>query len=256
MKCQAFQKSRAVPGRTLGQANTPAQRPVGRDNNASRWAAGWVPLSLRRLSILSTQFILKITEVLYSAFITFPQCIDILSAKEQIRSISNENSEVPKLNTHQDFDFEIQSRLTHMVLTYFAAIDDKQLSLDLCKSLFSETGSIKRPRGPVKSGPSAIYESQEESFKRFRATQHIVTNMLFKKTDMGWKLRANLQAMHMWAPEMQESTALESYFLAHSVLEANFIKEDSDWKISELAVRVVWRSGSGMMAMLKTGEEN
>jgi hypothetical protein len=143
-----------------------------------------------------------------------------------------------------------------MVLTYFAAIDDKQLSLDLFKTLFSETGIIKRPRGPAQTGPSAIYESQNESFKRFRATQHIVTNMLFTKTGTGWKLRANLQAMHMWMPEMQESTALESYFLAHSVLEGNFIQEDNEWKISELATKVVWRSGSGMMAMLKTGEEN
>ena len=137
------------------------------------------------------------------------------------------------MNTNQDFDLEIQSLLTQMVLTYFAAIDDKQLSLDLYKSLFSEKGIIQRPRGPVKKGPSAIYESQNESFKRFRATQHIVTNMLFTKTEMGWKLRANLQAMHMWIPEMQESTALESYFLAHSVLEGNFFKEDNQWKISE-----------------------
>jgi len=143
-----------------------------------------------------------------------------------------------------------------MVLGYFAAIDDKQLSLDLLKSLFSETGIIMRPSGPVKKGPSAIYESQNEIFKRFRATQHIVTNLLFTKTDMGWKVRANLQAMHLWVPEMQDSTSLESYFLAHSVLEANFINEDSDWKISELGVRVVWRSGSGMMAMLRTGQEN
>jgi hypothetical protein len=159
------------------------------------------------------------------------------------------------LNTNQDFDFEIQSRLTHMVLTYFAAIDDKQLSLDLYKSLFSETGTAMRPNGPIK-GPSAIYESQNESFKRFRATQHIVTNLLFTKTAMGWKLRANVQAMHIWTPEMQDSTSLDTYFLAHSVLEVNFIKEDSDWKISELGIRIVWRSGSGMMAMARTGKEN
>jgi len=160
------------------------------------------------------------------------------------------------LNTNQDFDLEIQSRLTHMVLTYFAAIDDKQLSLDLYKSLFSETGMIMRPSGPPVKGPAAIYESQNESFKRFRATQHIVSSLLFTKTDLGWKLRANLQAMHLWTPEMQDSTALESYFLAHSVLEGNFIKEESDWKITELSTRVVWRSGSGMMSMLRTGKEN
>ena len=160
------------------------------------------------------------------------------------------------MNTNQDLDFEVQGRLTHMVLTYFAAIDDKQLSLDLYKSLFSETGTIMRPGGPPVKGPAAIYESQNESFKRFRATQHILSSMLFTKTATGGKLRANLQAMHLWAPEMQDSTALESYFLAHSVLEANFIQEDQDWKISEMRTRVVWRSGSGMMAMLRTGKEN
>jgi len=76
--------------------------------------------------------------------------------------------------------------------------------------------------------------------------------MLFTKTGVGWKLRANLQAMHLWSPEMQDSNSLESYFLAHSVLEVNFIREESDWKISELGIKIVWRSGSGMMAMAKT----
>jgi hypothetical protein len=117
------------------------------------------------------------------------------------------------MTSNQDSDFEIERQLPHMILTYFAAIDEKQLNLTLYKSLFSETGAIVRPNGPVK-GASAIYESQNESFKRFRATQHVVTNMLFTKTGVGWKLRANLQAMHLWIPEMQDSNSLDSYFLA------------------------------------------
>jgi hypothetical protein len=153
--------------------------------------------------------------------------------------------------SNQDSGFEIERQLTHMILTYFAAIDEKQLNLNLYKSLFSETGAIVRPNGPVK-GASAIYESQNESFRRFRATQHVVTDTLFTKTGDGWKLRANLQAMHLWIPEMQDSNSLDSYFLAHSVLEVNFIKEERDWKISQLGIKIVWRSGSGMMAMAKT----
>jgi hypothetical protein len=43
--------------------------------------------------------------------------------------------------------------------------------------------------------------------------------------------------MHLWTPEMQDSTSLDSYFLAHSVLDVNFIKEASDWKISELDIQ-------------------
>lgn len=156
------------------------------------------------------------------------------------------------MNTIQDFDFELQSRLTHIVLSYFAAIDDKQLTLDLYRRLFSDTAITTRPSGVVK-GPSAIYASQNESFERFRATQHTVTNLLYAKTKSGWKLRANLQAMHLWTPEMQDSTALETYFHAHSVLEMSFVQEEGDWKISEFGIRVVWRSGSGMMAMARTG---
>jgi len=163
--------------------------------------------------------------------------------------------EIAKLTKSQDSDIEIQSQLTHMVLTYFAAIDDKQLSLELYKTLFSETGTLIRPNGPVK-GPSAMYESQIESFKRFRATQHVVTNMLFTKTETGWKLRSNLQAMHLWNPEMQDRNSLDSYFLANSVLDINFIKEDSDWKIFELGIRIVWRSGSGMLTMARSLSQN
>lgn len=158
------------------------------------------------------------------------------------------------MTTRPDSNFEIQSRLTDIVLTYFAAIDDKQLSLDLYQRLFDETGTITRPNGSV-TGPAAIYDRQNESFKRFRATQHIVTNMLFTKTDLGWKLRANLQAMHLWNPEMQDSTSLDSYFLAHSVLNVDFIQKESAWKIAELGIRIVWRSGSGLMAMARTKTE-
>ena len=154
--------------------------------------------------------------------------------------------------TNQNSDSEMERQLTHVIFTYFAAIDDKQLSLALYKRLFAASCAIVRPNGATTTGPSAIYESQHESFKRFRATQHTVTNMLFHKAETGWHLRANVQAMHLWNPELQDPTALESYFLAHSVLSARFIEEAAHWKIAELGIKVVWRSGSGMMAMLKT----
>lgn len=44
--------------------------------------------------------------------------------------------EVTQLTTRQDSDFEPQNQLTHLVLTYFAAIDDKQLSLSLTRVSF------------------------------------------------------------------------------------------------------------------------
>lgn len=160
------------------------------------------------------------------------------------------------MNTHQASDFVLQSQLTQIILTYFAAIDDKQFSLDLFQALFAQNANIRRPSGPPVIGPAAIYASQEESFKRFRATQHVLTNLLYTQPEAGWQLRANMQAMHIWAPEQQDPTALETYFLAHSVLKASFTAEDEVWKIATLGVNVVWRTGSGMLAMLRTGKEN
>ena len=149
-------------------------------------------------------------------------------------------------------DSEVQHRLEQIVYAYFAAIDDKTLSVELLAEKFARDGSIRRPNGALTTGPQAIFESQDQSFKRFRATQHIVSNLLFSKTGQGWTVRGNLQAMHIWNPEAIDPTALETYFLAHSVLEVSFVQEDGAWKIAETAVRVVWRTGSGFGAILRT----
>lgn len=149
-------------------------------------------------------------------------------------------------------DLEVQHQLEKLIYAYFAAIDDKTLSVELLSTLFARDGFIRRPNGAETVGPQAIFDSQNESFKRFRATQHIVTNPLFSPADTGWRLRANLQAMHIWNPESIDPTALETYFLAHSVLEARFVQEDGAWKIAETAARVIWRTGSGMMSVLRT----
>ena len=114
---------------------------------------------------------------------------------------------------------------------------------------------MRSPWWRTVTGPAAIYASQQERFERFRATQHVVTNLLYTQTESGWQLRANIQAMHIWAPERQDPTALETYFLAHSVLKASFTAEDEDWKIASLSINVVCRAGSGMLAMLRTGNE-
>lgn len=149
-------------------------------------------------------------------------------------------------------DADIHHHLSQLILAYFAAIDDRTLSPELLSMLFATDGGIRRPNGALTTGAQAIFESQSESFKRFRATQHIATGFLFSKTETGWKLRGNLQAMHIWAPEQIDPTALETYFLAHSVLSADFVQEDGEWRIAEMSVRVVWRTGSGFGAVAQT----
>ena len=66
------------------------------------------------------------------------------------------------------------------------------------------------------------------------------------------EVRANLVAMHLWADGNGDPHALESYFLAGSVVQAQTEKTSSGWRISELVVRNTWRTGSGFASILNT----
>lgn len=149
-------------------------------------------------------------------------------------------------------NIESKDAIGQTLFRYFASVDDKAFDEKTFSGIFARDGKIIRPNGQAVTGAKAIFESQEESFKRFRATQHIVSNLLFEESPEGWTVRANLQAMHLWAPESLDPTSLDSYFLAHSVMRAVCIHEDGAWKIGELSVKPVWRSGSGFNTVLKT----
>ena len=66
------------------------------------------------------------------------------------------------------------------------------------------------------------------------------------------RLRANLVAMHLWAPDHLPPTSLEAYFVAGSVVRAQARRTSAGWRVAEVAVTPTWRSGSGVSAMIAT----
>ena len=142
--------------------------------------------------------------------------------------------------------------LLELISRYFAAVDDKRLSASVVESTFLADGRIVRPNGAALVGHDEILERQQESFARFRATHHVITDHIVDVDDATARVRANVTAMHLWKAEECDANALESYFLAGSVLEAVAARTPDAWRIRELSVRNVWRTGSGWSSMLRT----
>jgi hypothetical protein len=142
--------------------------------------------------------------------------------------------------------------INQIIYKYFSSIDDKTFSDVLFKELFAEDGQIVRPNGEPVIGSTNIFNSQKESFARFSATQHVVSNILVSKNKNEYLVRANLQAMHIWNNEYQDKTSLDRSFFASSILRVKIQTENEQMKISELSVQPIWRSGSGYLTMLST----
>ena len=142
--------------------------------------------------------------------------------------------------------------LVELISRYFAAVDDKRLSASVVESTFLADGRIVRPNGAALVGHKEILERQQQSFSRFRATHHVITDHIVDVPDATAYVRANVTAMHLWKAEECDANALESYFLAGSVLEAVAARTPDGWRIRELWVRNVWRTGSGWSSMLRT----
>ncbi len=119
-------------------------------------------------------------------------------------------------------------------------------------SIFTNDAKAVRPNGETRVGPRNIGESQRQSFVRFRATQHLVSSHIITINGDDAEVRANLVAMHLWADGNGDPNALESYFLAGSVVQAKAEKTSTGWRISELVVRNTWRTGSSFDAILNT----
>jgi len=141
-----------------------------------------------------------------------------------------------------------------LVSRYFAAVDDKRLDLAVASATFAPEGKIVRPNGSELVGPQAIAEGQSESFARFRATQHVITDHVVDFDGERARLRANVVATHLWAPGQGDPHSLESHFTAGGVLSAELSRGADGFRIERLANRVVWRSGGGFAQMLLTGQ--
>lgn len=146
-----------------------------------------------------------------------------------------------------------RSAIIELISRYFAAVDDKRLNSEIVTATFTGDGRLMRPNGSAMVGPQAILTGQAESFTRFRATHHVITDHVLDLDGDNASLRANLTVMHLWAYEHADPGSLESYFLAGGVLRAAAVRTSDGWRLGELENRNVWRTGSGFGAMAQTG---
>jgi hypothetical protein len=146
-----------------------------------------------------------------------------------------------------------KAQIVELINRYFAAVDDRCLDVALAETTFAPDGKIVRPNGAELVGPAVICEAQNESFARFRATQHVMTNYVVDLVGEHAHVRANVIATHLWAPGQGDPNALESHFTAGGVITADVVRLERGWRITALENRVVWRTGSGFVQMLETG---
>jgi len=149
---------------------------------------------------------------------------------------------------------ESRTQIIELISRYFAAIDDKRLDRATVEATFAPEGRVIRPNGAELVGPTAIVEGQSESFARFRATHHVVTDYIVDLESDRASVRANVVATHLWGPGQGDPTALEGHFTAGGVLAVDVVRIDGRWRIQGLSNRVVWRTGSGFVQMLATGQ--
>jgi SnoaL-like domain len=146
-----------------------------------------------------------------------------------------------------------KAQIVELINRYFAAVDDKCLDFPLAESTFAPEGKVVRPNGEELVGPAAICEGQNESFARFRVTQHVMTNHVVEMEGEHARVRANVISTHLWAPGQGDPSALESHFTAGGVITVEVARLEQGWRITRLENRVVWRTGSGFVQILATG---
>ena len=107
-----------------------------------------------------------------------------------------------------------------LLSAYFAAIDDKCLDADIIAATFLADGRVIRPDGVALTGHAEILAEQNESFARFRATHHMITDHVVTRSGDTAEVRANMQAMHLWN-EAGNTAELQTHFVAGGVLRAS-----------------------------------
>ena len=145
--------------------------------------------------------------------------------------------------------------ISELLTKYLQLIDDKDFAAEKLLTIFTENGTVTRPNDSVVSGPAEIAESNNKSFSRFRATQHLPSGSLVEITGDEATIRANVMAMHLWADGYGDPNALEKYFVGGVVLRASARRTTDGWRLTNLGGRNVWRSGSGFGAMLQTNKD-
>lgn len=142
--------------------------------------------------------------------------------------------------------------ITQLLNDYFRALDEKDFKISRMEQIFLPDAKIVRPNGTSMTGPEMIGKSHNQSFARFKSTQHLISNQYVTISGDNADIRANLIAIHLWNDRDNEANFLNSSFIAGGVITALVVHTQQGWKISSLTNRNVWKAGSGFDSMAKT----
>lgn len=146
-----------------------------------------------------------------------------------------------------------REQIVELIDRYLAAVDDKRLDQAIVDATFAPGGKMVRPDDSELVGPKVICEEQNESFARFRATHHVITDFVVDMQPDRARVRANLTATHLWGPGQGDPIALESYFTGGGVLTVEVARLEEGWRIERWSTRIVWRAGSALGMMRGAG---
>lgn len=144
-----------------------------------------------------------------------------------------------------------RTQISDLHISYFRAIDDKQIDKKIVTDTFTADAQIVKPNGAVSFGHDNILDGQLKSFARFQATQHIISDFIIELDNDKATIRTNLTAMHVWADITENPSLKGKYFHAGGVLLTKAIKTNYQWRINEWIFRNVWRTGEGINEMAK-----
>lgn len=144
--------------------------------------------------------------------------------------------------------------ITELFTKYFQLIDDKDFAVEKMQAIFAENGTVTRPNDTVVTGPAEIAESNNKSFSRFRATQHLPSGYLVEIFGDEATIRANVLAMHLWADGYGDPNALDKHFVGGIVLRASARRTADGWRLTNMGGQNIWRSGSGFGTMSQTNQ--
>ena len=155
---------------------------------------------------------------------------------------------------YSESGFNDYLKINNLLNRYFGAIDDKILDLEVVKDTFTSDGKIIRPDGSVLQGHEVILENQNNSFSRFRATHHTISNLIADVENGTAEIRANIIAMHMWLNAQTDPYSLQTYFVAGGVLHGSAILTEESWLLKNLSNDIKWRTGTGLGNMVSFGK--
>jgi len=145
-----------------------------------------------------------------------------------------------------------KAEITSAVNSYFRALDEKDFDAQRFATIFTTEAKVTRPDGSSLTGPKEISSSHQHSFARFESSQHFLTGHEIAIDGNTASVRANLIAMHMWQGSHTNANKADNFFIAGGVIDANLVRANGQWRVSQVSNTVLWRAG-GFKNMAQTG---